>query len=48
MSETGQEVCGDAWGSRGITARHDDMVADGLGHGTEARPASAEAVRHYV
>jgi anti-sigma regulatory factor (Ser/Thr protein kinase) len=41
----GEEVCGDAWGS----ARHGDdlviIIADGLGHGLEARLASSEAVR---
>jgi hypothetical protein len=41
----GEDVCGDAWG-----AVRDDrdlviIVADGLGHGLEARLASAEAVR---
>jgi anti-sigma regulatory factor (Ser/Thr protein kinase) len=41
----GEDVCGDAWGS----ARSGDdlviIVADGLGHGLDARLASAEAVR---
>ena len=45
VSMAGEEVCGDAWG---FTRTGDDLVilvADGLGHGTEARLASAEAVR---
>lgn len=41
----GEEVCGDSWGF----ARDDQdlvlVVADGLGHGVEARVASAEAIR---
>jgi hypothetical protein len=45
VPKPGQDVCGDAWGS----ARHDGIltvvVADGLGHGLEAKMASAEAVR---
>jgi anti-sigma regulatory factor (Ser/Thr protein kinase) len=45
VSMPGEDVCGDAWGS----ARSGDdlviIVADGLGHGLEARLASAEAVR---
>jgi anti-sigma regulatory factor (Ser/Thr protein kinase) len=41
----GQEVCGDAWG---VEHREDEsvvLVADGLGHGPDARAASVEAVR---
>ncbi len=41
----GEDVCGDAWGS---VRDGDDLViivADGLGHGLEARLASSEAVR---
>ena len=44
-SKPGQEVCGDAWG---CAQNGDDlviMVADGLGHGMEAKLASTEAVR---
>jgi anti-sigma regulatory factor (Ser/Thr protein kinase) len=45
VSMPGEEVCGDSWGF----ARNDQdlmiLVADGLGHGLEARLASAEAVR---
>jgi anti-sigma regulatory factor (Ser/Thr protein kinase) len=45
VSKPGQEVCGDAWG---CAQTGDDlviMVADGLGHGLEAKLASTEAVR---
>ena len=45
VSMPGEDVCGDAWGS---VRDGDDLVilvADGLGHGLEARLASAEAVR---
>jgi anti-sigma regulatory factor (Ser/Thr protein kinase) len=45
VSKPGEDVCGDSWGS----VRHDQdlviMVADGLGHGLDARLASSEAVR---
>jgi anti-sigma regulatory factor (Ser/Thr protein kinase) len=45
VSKPGEEVCGDSWGC----ARNDRdlviLVADGLGHGMEAKLASAEAVR---
>lgn len=45
VSMPGEEVCGDSWGF----ARNDQdliiLVADGLGHGTEARLAAIEAVR---
>ena len=45
VSMPGEDVCGDAWGS---VRNGDDLViivADGLGHGLEARLASSEAVR---
>src|SRR3984885_8182650 len=45
VSKPGQDVCGGAWGS---VRNHGDVVivvADGLGHGTEAKVASSEAVR---
>ncbi len=49
VSKPGQEVCGDAWG---YAQNGDDLVivvADGLGHGLEAKLASTEAVRQlYV
>jgi anti-sigma regulatory factor (Ser/Thr protein kinase) len=45
VSKPGQDVCGDSWGIE----RHDGdctvMVADGLGHGLDARNASIAAVR---
>jgi anti-sigma regulatory factor (Ser/Thr protein kinase) len=45
VAKPGQEVCGDAWSA----AWHDEdltiVVADGLGHGMEARLASLEAIR---
>ncbi len=45
VAKPGEEVCGDAWG----WARADHglaiLVADGLGHGLEARLAATEAVR---
>jgi anti-sigma regulatory factor (Ser/Thr protein kinase) len=45
VSKPGQDVCGDSWGA----ACHDGsltiVLADGLGHGMEAKLASAEAVR---
>jgi anti-sigma regulatory factor (Ser/Thr protein kinase) len=45
VCKPGQEVCGDSWG---VEQTEDDstfMVADGLGHGIEAKIASMEAVR---
>jgi anti-sigma regulatory factor (Ser/Thr protein kinase) len=45
VSKPGQDVCGDAWG---YAENGDDLVilvADGLGHGMEAKMASTEAVR---
>jgi len=45
VSKPGEEVCGDSWGY----ARSDQalviLVADGLGHGLDAKLASGEAVR---
>jgi anti-sigma regulatory factor (Ser/Thr protein kinase) len=45
VSKPGQEVCGDSWGAE--QTEHDSIVllADGLGHGPEAKAASQEAVR---
>jgi anti-sigma regulatory factor (Ser/Thr protein kinase) len=45
VPKPGEDVCGDSWG-----AAHSDqdlviIVADGLGHGPDARMASGEAVR---
>ena len=45
VSMPGEEVCGDAWGSARNGQDLVILVADGLGHGTEARLASTEAVR---
>ncbi|MGA2880698.1 MAG: ATP-binding SpoIIE family protein phosphatase [Bryobacteraceae bacterium] len=45
VSKPGEEVCGDAWGSVRSNGAVVIMVADGLGHGMEARLASTEAVR---
>jgi len=45
VPKPGQEVCGDSWG---VEQTDDDctiLVADGLGHGLEAKSASMEAVR---
>ncbi len=45
VSKPGQEVCGDSWG---VVQTEDEsifLVADGLGHGLEAKTASMEAVR---
>jgi anti-sigma regulatory factor (Ser/Thr protein kinase) len=45
VCKPGQEVCGDSWG---IDQSADDsmvLMADGLGHGLEAKMASREAVR---
>jgi anti-sigma regulatory factor (Ser/Thr protein kinase) len=41
----GEEVCGDAWGVEQTADVTVLLVADGLGHGLEARKASVEAVR---
>jgi len=45
VPKPGQEVCGDAWGTAQTPDYSVIMVADGLGHGIDARTASAEAVR---
>lgn len=45
VSKPGEEVCGDSWGSVRVDQDLVIVVADGLGHGTEARLASSEAVR---
>jgi anti-sigma regulatory factor (Ser/Thr protein kinase) len=45
VAKPGQEVCGDAWGCVRNGANMAILVADGLGHGMEARLASSEAVR---
>jgi anti-sigma regulatory factor (Ser/Thr protein kinase) len=45
VSMPGEEVCGDSWGFSRNGRDLMILVADGLGHGLEARLASAEAVR---
>jgi anti-sigma regulatory factor (Ser/Thr protein kinase) len=45
VPKPGQEVCGDSWGVEQTPDYSVIMVADGLGHGFDARTASAEAVR---
>jgi anti-sigma regulatory factor (Ser/Thr protein kinase) len=45
VSKPGQEVCGDSWGVEQTAECSSIMVADGLGHGMEAKEASMEAVR---
>ena len=44
-SKPGQDVCGDSWGAEHQAEHTMVLLADGLGHGLEARDASAEAVR---
>lgn len=45
IAKPGQEVCGDAWGAEQDGDQCTVLLADGLGHGIEARTAAAEAVR---
>jgi len=45
VCKPGQEVCGDSWGVEQTENSFTLMVADGLGHGLDARTASLEAVR---
>jgi anti-sigma regulatory factor (Ser/Thr protein kinase) len=45
VCKPGQEVCGDSWGVEQTAERVVAVLADGLGHGLEARMASVEAVR---
>jgi len=45
VSKPGEEVCGDAWGCVRNGADLSILVANGLGHGLEAKLASTEAVR---
>jgi anti-sigma regulatory factor (Ser/Thr protein kinase) len=45
VSKPGEEVCGDSWGCVRADGTLVILVADGLGHGMEARLASTEAVR---
>jgi len=45
VSKPGEEVCGDSWGAAWSDQELAIVVADGLGHGLEARLPSLEAVR---
>ncbi len=45
VPKPGEEVCGDSWGMEQFDDKTVILVADGLGHGMEARAASVEAVR---
>jgi anti-sigma regulatory factor (Ser/Thr protein kinase) len=45
VSKPGQEVCGDSWGIEYTQGEAVILVADGLGHGYDAKVASKEAVR---
>jgi anti-sigma regulatory factor (Ser/Thr protein kinase) len=45
VSKPGEEVCGDSWGCARTDQFQVILVADGLGHGLDARLASTEAVR---
>jgi len=45
VSKPGEEVSGDSWGAAWQAEDLTILVADGLGHGLEARLASLEAVR---
>lgn len=46
VAKPGEEVCGDSWGCSQQDGDLTILVADGLGHGMEAKLASSEAVRH--
>jgi len=45
ISKPGQDVCGDSWGILRAPGVCTIMVADGLGHGPDARVASSTAIR---
>lgn len=45
LPKSGESVSGDAWGVVSGRGRHTFLVADGLGHGTEAARASHAALR---
>jgi anti-sigma regulatory factor (Ser/Thr protein kinase) len=45
LPKPGETISGDAWGLESARGRHTFLVADGLGHGTEAARASHAAVR---
>jgi anti-sigma regulatory factor (Ser/Thr protein kinase) len=45
VAKPGEDVCGDAWGAAWNDRDLTILMADGLGHGLEARLAALEAVR---
>lgn len=45
VCKTGQEVCGDSWGTEQTDRDTVILLADGLGHGPEAQAAASEATR---
>jgi anti-sigma regulatory factor (Ser/Thr protein kinase) len=47
VAKPGEELCGDAWGTRVEPPYASVMVADGLGHGDLAAEAAAEALRVF-
>ena len=47
IAKTGQNVCGDAWSVSNTGNVRTLLVADGLGHGSEAAEASVEAIRLF-
>jgi anti-sigma regulatory factor (Ser/Thr protein kinase) len=47
VPKPGEQVCGDAWSWAADGRGWSVLVADGLGHGTDAAIASAEAVRIF-
>jgi anti-sigma regulatory factor (Ser/Thr protein kinase) len=47
VSKPGEDACGDAWGAVWSDQDLGIIVADGLGHGLDARLASTEAVRQF-
>ncbi len=44
VPKPGEEVCGDQWGQTAVAGRRTLLLADGLGHGTDAAIASRAAV----
>jgi anti-sigma regulatory factor (Ser/Thr protein kinase) len=45
VSKPGEDACGDSWGAAWSDHELTILIADGLGHGLDARLASLEAVR---